>query len=47
MIYAENFVVSEICRDVEFTTDHFDFPIVQFAAKNPVDFANAGEIVYG
>lgn len=47
MIYAENFVSSAACRANEFTTDDTDNPIVQFAAKTPVDFANAAELVYG
>jgi len=47
MIYAENFVASDLCRANEFTTDSSDSPIVQFAAKDPIDFANAAEIIYG
>lgn len=47
MIYAENFIASEICRNLEFTSDVLDFPIMQFAAKTPEDFADAAEIVYG
>jgi hypothetical protein len=47
MIYANCFVASEECRAVEFSTDETDFPIVQFAAKDPVDFASAAELVYG
>lgn len=47
MIYASAFVASEKCREVEFITDDNDFPIVQFAANTPTDFANAAELVYG
>jgi len=47
MIYAKDFLASENCRNVEFTTDCHDSPIVQFAAKNPVEFADAAELVYG
>lgn len=47
MIFASEFVASEKCRKVEFVTNENDFPIVQFAANKPVDFANAAELVYG
>ncbi|CAD5221096.1 unnamed protein product [Bursaphelenchus xylophilus] len=47
MIYAHCFVASEKCRANEFTTDEGDWPIVQFAANKPEDFARAAELVYG
>ncbi|CAJ0941788.1 unnamed protein product, partial [Mesorhabditis belari] len=47
MIYAENFLESELCRSSEFTTADDDRPlIVQFAARDPVIFASAAELVY-
>ncbi|KAI6240993.1 TRNA dihydrouridine synthase 4 [Aphelenchoides fujianensis] len=46
MIYADCFLKSEQCRAVEFPTDENDWPIVQFAASKPEDFAAAGELVY-
>uniref|UniRef100_A0A914EBS6 tRNA-dihydrouridine synthase n=1 Tax=Acrobeloides nanus TaxID=290746 RepID=A0A914EBS6_9BILA len=46
MIYASCFLASEKCRNVEFTTEQGDNPIVQFAAKTPVEFADAAELVY-
>lgn len=45
MIYAKDFVTSEKCRLNEFTTDDSDWPIAQFAAKVPSDFAAAAELV--
>jgi len=47
MIYAKCFVASEKCRLVEFTSDDNDWPIVQFAANKPEEFASAAELVYG
>ncbi|KAI6235498.1 TRNA-dihydrouridine(20a/20b) synthase [NAD(P)+]-like [Aphelenchoides besseyi] len=47
MIYAENFLASELCRANEFTTNDDDWPIVQFAANKPSDFAAVAEIIYG
>ena len=47
MIYAKCFVASDKCRSVEFTTDDEDWPIVQFAANKPEEFAAAAEYVYG
>uniref|UniRef100_A0A1I8BDF7 Dus domain-containing protein n=1 Tax=Meloidogyne hapla TaxID=6305 RepID=A0A1I8BDF7_MELHA len=47
MIYADCFIKSEKCRAVEFVPNEEDFPIVQFAAKKPEDFAGAAELVYG
>uniref|UniRef100_A0A914VRZ7 tRNA-dihydrouridine synthase n=1 Tax=Plectus sambesii TaxID=2011161 RepID=A0A914VRZ7_9BILA len=46
MIISDSFVKSEKCRAVEFTTDNDDKPlIVQFAANNGKDFADATELV--
>ncbi|XP_069693410.1 tRNA-dihydrouridine(20a/20b) synthase [NAD(P)+]-like isoform X2 [Periplaneta americana] len=46
MILADSFVKSSKARESEFTTNKGDRPlIVQFAAKNPSDFANAAEMV--
>ncbi|XP_037092084.1 tRNA-dihydrouridine(20a/20b) synthase [NAD(P)+]-like isoform X2 [Pollicipes pollicipes] len=46
MIMSDSFVRSEKARDNEFTTNTADHPlIVQFAANNPSDFANASELV--
>ncbi|KAI6177200.1 TRNA-dihydrouridine synthase [Aphelenchoides bicaudatus] len=45
MLYAIGYSLSEECRADAF--DFTDFPIVQFAAKDPIVFANATEIVYG
>ncbi|ODM95475.1 tRNA-dihydrouridine(20a/20b) synthase [NAD(P)+]-like [Orchesella cincta] len=48
MILADSFVKSEQCRHHEFTTCLEDTPLlVQFAAKNATDFADAAELVYG
>lgn len=47
MIYSSAFVASEKCREVEFSESETDFPIVQFAANNPEDFARSAELVYG
>ncbi|CAL8088871.1 unnamed protein product [Orchesella dallaii] len=47
MILADSFVKSEQCRQHEFTTCSEDIPLlVQFAAKNASDFAEAAELVY-
>jgi len=47
MLLADSFVKSEKCRQAEFSTCRDDKPlIVQFAAKDPTDFAEASEIVY-
>lgn len=46
MIMSDSFVKSVKARDIEFTTSSDDSPlIVQFAANNPTDFADAAEIV--
>ncbi|KAK3769691.1 hypothetical protein RRG08_004942 [Elysia crispata] len=46
MIISDSFVKSIKARDTEFTTSHDDRPlVVQFAAKNSDEFANATEIV--
>ena len=46
MIMADSFVRSEKARDVEFTTNEIDRPlIVQFAANNVSDFVNATRFV--
>jgi tRNA-dihydrouridine synthase 4 len=47
MIYADCFIKSEKCRQVEFQPAQGDWPIVQFAAKTPEEFATAAEMVYG
>lgn len=47
MIFAVGYIASEECRKSEFTTDAYDNPIVQFAAKKPEEFAQAAEMVYG
>ena len=50
MIYANCFVASERCREVEFGAadrKSKERPIAQFAANNPEDFAAAAEIIYG
>uniref|UniRef100_A0A915E8W2 DUS-like FMN-binding domain-containing protein n=1 Tax=Ditylenchus dipsaci TaxID=166011 RepID=A0A915E8W2_9BILA len=47
MIFAQCFLNSEKCRDVEFSTDEEDRPIVQFASNKPVEFAGAAALVYG
>jgi tRNA-dihydrouridine synthase 4 len=47
MIYADCFVKSEKCRQVEFVPASDDWPIVQFAANKPEIFADAAELVYG
>ena len=47
MIVANSFVQSIKARDSDFTTNSMDRPlIVQFAANNSKDFADAAEIVY-
>ncbi|XP_058968110.2 tRNA-dihydrouridine(20a/20b) synthase [NAD(P)+]-like isoform X1 [Pocillopora verrucosa] len=46
MIVSDSFIKSVKARDMEFTTNAGDRPlIVQFAASNPKDFADAAEIV--
>jgi len=46
MIMADSFVASEKARNNEFTSNTQDKPlIVQFAATNGTDFANAAELV--
>ncbi|GFR72903.1 tRNA-dihydrouridine synthase [Elysia marginata] len=46
MIISDSFVKSIKARDTDFTTSYDDRPlIVQFAAKNSDEFANAAEIV--
>ncbi|XP_034941488.1 tRNA-dihydrouridine(20a/20b) synthase [NAD(P)+]-like [Chelonus insularis] len=46
MILANSFVQSAEARENEFTTNSEDKPlIVQFAAKDPIDFADATELV--
>lgn len=46
MIVSDSFVKSVKARDMEFTTNAADRPlIVQFAASNPKDFADAAEII--
>ena len=46
MIVSESFINSEKARDVEFTTDSTDRPlIVQFAANNADDFSKAVSLV--
>ncbi|KAF9431248.1 tRNA-dihydrouridine(20a/20b) synthase [NAD(P)+]-like protein [Podila epigama] len=45
MILASVFSASQYSRDCEFTTNHLDDPVViQFAASNGVDLANAAEL---
>ncbi|XP_070397291.1 tRNA-dihydrouridine(20a/20b) synthase [NAD(P)+]-like isoform X2 [Dermacentor albipictus] len=47
MIVSDSFVRSQKARDAEFTTGQGDRPlIVQFAANNATDLANAAELVY-
>ncbi|XP_075730072.1 dihydrouridine synthase 4 isoform X1 [Rhipicephalus microplus] len=47
MIVSDSFVKSQKARDAEFTTAQGDRPlIVQFAANNATDLANAAELVY-
>ncbi|CAJ0579802.1 unnamed protein product, partial [Mesorhabditis spiculigera] len=47
MIYAKEFLQSDVARNSEFTTDTDDHPlIVQFASNDPVEFAAATELVY-
>ena len=47
MIMSDSFVKSQQARDNELTTNSFDHPvIVQFAANNAKDFADATELVY-
>lgn len=47
MIISDSFVKSQKARDAEFTTGPGDRPlIVQFAANNATDLANASELVY-
>lgn len=46
MIMADSFIASAKARNNEFTTNDLDSPlIVQFAATNATDFANAAELV--
>ncbi|KAJ8046381.1 tRNA-dihydrouridine(20a/20b) synthase [NAD(P)+]-like [Holothuria leucospilota] len=46
MIISESFIKSQKARDSEFTTNSEDHPlIVQFAANNANDFADAAELV--
>lgn len=46
MIVSDSFVKSVKARDMEFSTNSGDHPLVtQFAASNPKDFADAAEIV--
>lgn len=46
MIMADSFIQSAQARENEFTTNAADKPlIVQFAAKTPIDFGNATELV--
>ena len=47
MIVSDSFLKSEECRRVEFHTSKVDTPlVVQFAASNAKDFAEASELVY-
>jgi len=47
MIMSNSFVQSQKARDIEFTTNTKDRPlIVQFAANNAEDFASASQLVY-
>lgn len=47
MIISDSFVKSQKARDAEFTTGKGDRPlVVQFAANNATDLANAAELVY-
>ncbi|VDK67094.1 unnamed protein product [Anisakis simplex] len=47
MIYAKDFIASQMCRSSEFTTCEGDSPlIVQFASNDPVEFATATEFIY-
>nr|CAB3240152.1 tRNA-dihydrouridine(20a/20b) synthase [NAD(P)+]-like [Phallusia mammillata] len=47
MIVSSSFIKSKSCRDVEFITNAKDRPlVVQFAASNAKDFADATELVY-
>jgi tRNA-dihydrouridine synthase 4 len=46
MILADVFKNSDIARDMEYTTSEGDDPvIVQFAANNAMDLADAAELV--
>lgn len=46
MIVSDSFIKSAKARDVEFTTNEGDRPlVVQFAASNAKDFADAAELV--
>ena len=46
MIMANSFVQSQKARDVEFTTNNTDRPlIVQFASSNIDEFATAAQLV--
>ena len=46
MIMSNSFIRSQKARDIEFTTNAFDRPlIVQFAANNSSDFATAAQFV--
>lgn len=47
MIMSDSFVQSPKARDSEFTTCSNDRPlVVQFAANNAKDFADAAELVF-
>jgi tRNA-dihydrouridine synthase 4 len=46
MIIAKSFIESPKARDVEFTTNSDDRPlVVQFAANNAKEFADAAELI--
>lgn len=46
MILADSFIQSEQARNVEFSTNIYDEPlVVQFATKKPSDFLQATELV--
>ena len=46
MIMSNSFIRSQKARDIEFTTNATDRPlIVQFAASNSSDFATASQFV--
>ena len=46
MIVSDSFIRSQKARDVEFTTDSTDRPLVaQFAANNVEDFSQAAQLV--
>ncbi|XP_064483403.1 tRNA-dihydrouridine(20a/20b) synthase [NAD(P)+]-like [Ornithodoros turicata] len=47
MIMSDSFVKSQKARDAEFTTGPGDRPlVVQFAANNAIDLANASELIF-